>query len=449
MPSVFISYRHENDAHCASVINLATQLEKSGITVVLDAFAEEREFNGGGPNKGWPHWSRKQARNREHKILIIASEGWFRAYLDEEDQEDNVSLGSAAEAAIISARLYRERAATFFRIVKVGSFNNDDIPVELSVFNVFQFSQDFSGIVRWLNASLPRQPFPRGQARNIPLEPAEPPHPPLVRPAQPLLNPKHPQPLLNSIKFVWQTIEGGPYKRGFTRDAIESVLAQMTDPSIDIDSVRAVLESEKPRPENVLDFQIARELVTNAQFLHFTDAANYRTTAERNGEAVTWRNYATPEKVNHPVVQVSFEDAQAFCKWAGVRLPSLDEWLKAYRGPNGNIYPWGNQFDPSKCNTEENKTVLNTSPVDMFARYASPYGCCDMIGNVHEWIDAAGDKGPRVENMNPAVIEHLKRTRAVMGGAWSVPCQPFGLPVVNMLVPVEKSDNDLGFRVAR
>ena len=60
---VFLSYRHESDAYRAQVRDLAERLEAAGLTVVLDQFAQERQFHGGGPNEGWPRWSKQQAGN--------------------------------------------------------------------------------------------------------------------------------------------------------------------------------------------------------------------------------------------------------------------------------------------------------------------------------------------------------------------------------------------------
>ena len=80
MSRVFISYRREDDAHCARVRDLATRLERTGVQVVLDEFAQSREFHGGGPNEGWPRLSKQQAGDSTHKILIIASASWFRCY---------------------------------------------------------------------------------------------------------------------------------------------------------------------------------------------------------------------------------------------------------------------------------------------------------------------------------------------------------------------------------
>jgi len=77
MSEVFISYRHGNDHHCARVRKFAEQLEAAGVTVILDAFAEQREFHGGAPPRGWPIWS-TQAASNARSVIAIASSGSFR-----------------------------------------------------------------------------------------------------------------------------------------------------------------------------------------------------------------------------------------------------------------------------------------------------------------------------------------------------------------------------------
>jgi formylglycine-generating enzyme required for sulfatase activity len=87
---------------------------------------------------------------------------------------------------------------------------------------------------------------------------------------------------------------------------------------------------------------------------------------------------------DHPIVNVSWQDAYAYAKWAGASLPTEAQWEKAARGADGRMFPWGNQFDTSKCN-ESSKELLRTQPVGSYPDGASLYGCMDMAGNAWEY----------------------------------------------------------------
>jgi len=138
-------------------------------------------------------------------------------------------------------------------------------------------------------------------------------------------------------------------------------------------------EDESPQQEVILDaYNIDIYPVTNAEYKKFVDATGHK--PPRN-----WKNGTYPEgKADHPVVWVTWYDAQAYAEWVGKRLPTEAEWEKAARGTDGRIYPWGNEFDKNKCNSRE-AGIKDTVPVGSYPDNASPFGVYDMAGNVWEW----------------------------------------------------------------
>jgi sulfatase modifying factor 1 len=150
-----------------------------------------------------------------------------------------------------------------------------------------------------------------------------------------------------------------------------------SDPTLD----RYAWPGEVPKHRvYVSEFYIGKYAVTNVQ---------YATYARVNGIAFEFEIVAG--KRNHPVVEVLWDEAVAFCKWVGqvagrnVRLPTEAEWEKAARSADGRIYPWGNSWEASRLNSEE-AGVGETTPVDKYSPSGdSPYGAADMAGNVWEW----------------------------------------------------------------
>ncbi len=127
MATVFLSYRHENDAHRGRVRALGGRLRDAGIEVVLDQFFFDQ--NPAGPDEGWPAWSKRQAANTE-KVLIIASAGWFRCY--EGTEVPGSGRGAAAEARVIAQRLYDVAGVNpFARVVVFESDDAQGIPLDL------------------------------------------------------------------------------------------------------------------------------------------------------------------------------------------------------------------------------------------------------------------------------------------------------------------------------
>ncbi|OQY18474.1 MAG: hypothetical protein B6I35_13020 [Anaerolineaceae bacterium 4572_32.2] len=139
---------------------------------------------------------------------------------------------------------------------------------------------------------------------------------------------------------------------------------------------------ETPRRTVYLDaFYIDRWEVTNKQFAAFTSATAYQTDAEKKGEAQTWRTFNTTGRENYPAVWMSWNDADAYCTWAGKRLPSEAEWEKAARGDDARIWPWGSNWESGRANTGGSAVAVGS-----YSTGASPYGVMDMAGNVWEWV---------------------------------------------------------------
>jgi len=164
------------------------------------------------------------------------------------------------------------------------------------------------------------------------------------------------------------------------------------------------------------DSFIGRTPVTNAEYARFVEATGYVTVAEKEGgwsvvasdfvNGFDWRHPEGPgtsieDRMDHPVVQVSWDDAAAYAEWAGGRLPAEEEWEKAARGIDGRIYPWGDGFDPARCNSGEDDIDTTTSVGQYSPHFHpelveggdSPCGCADAAGNVWEWTASEWEPG--------------------------------------------------------
>jgi len=255
-------------------------------------------------------------------------------------------------------------------------------------------------------------------------------------------------------------------------------------------------DGEGPVHEVELDaFRIDAYAVTNAQFAEFVAATGWVTDAERYGwsfvfagllpddfpdtrgvaqapwwrqvEGASWRHPEGPQsnvdgRADHPVVHVSWNDAQAYCEWSGTRLPTEAEWEAAARGGvPGRAFPWGDDLEPGgehRMNVFQGTFpghntgadgFLGTAPVDAFA--PNDYGLYNMTGNVWEWCADWYDPGYYAVSarVNPRGPEHGEH-RVQRGGSYLCHisyCRRYRVSARYASEP-DSSTGNAGFRVA-
>lgn len=262
-------------------------------------------------------------------------------------------------------------------------------------------------------------------------------------------------------------------------------------------------------PQHTVDlpaYQLGRCQVTRGQYRRFMDADGYRNRKYWSPEGWAWKESdsiyyakmhgivdqvvrpnvheerAKPERWeeeqewighghahprfiqtdNHPVVCISYFEAEAYCNWAGGRLPTEAEWEKAARWDEANqharLWPWGDTWDPERCNNADTHNPAGggyrtnqSSPVGSYPDGASPYGCLDMVGNAYEWVSDWAVSYPG----NPEPFDHTGTFRFVRGGCWddgpaSNRCAYRGWYLPPGSGGVGPGDCDyIGFRIAR
>jgi len=135
--------------------------------------------------------------------------------------------------------------------------------------------------------------------------------------------------------------------------------------------------------------------VTNRQFYEFISSTHY-SPADTSNFLRHWVNQRPPEgKEEHPVVYISLEDARAYARWAGKRLPTETEWQYAAQGCDGRKFPWGNTMDSTRCNFKLN----HTTATGLFLNGKSVFGAMDLTGNVWQMTDDVYDNGSYLYNI--------------------------------------------------
>ena len=188
------------------------------------------------------------------------------------------------------------------------------------------------------------------------------------------------------MKFEWCYIPGASVDFGSSFSEIAEVysfwLGRLISGAYKPEALRSWLEKEFPvHSRDIRRFAILKYPITNKQFYSFASEGN---------DSGIFLDCYLESKSDHPAIEVSLQSALKFANWAAaktnqrLRLPTEWEWEYAARGRERLQFPYGEVFDPNKANSIESQ-IGDTTPVDRYYRYPSPFRVCDLAGNAEEW----------------------------------------------------------------
>lgn len=282
------------------------------------------------------------------------------------------------------------------------------------------------GLAWWMLFASPSPPKPAPTVKGVT---AQMPPPPPVE-AEPAATAK-----VTTLPEGMLLINGGEFKMG-------------RDDGTDLD--------QPSHPMTVKPFYLDATEVTNAAYKKFIDET-------KHAVPPLWKSGTFPEgQENYPVTDVTWDDATAYAKWAGKRLPTEEEWEFAARGTDGRLYPWGETYKPGAANLNDDTAAVpnevKSQPVGSYSEGKSPFGVFDLTGNAFEWTASALKAYPG--GKLPPQSETYQNLKVVRGGSWrSEPKQAsatyrFGWPATRKDWPEGSPPNNIdytaiGFRCAQ
>jgi formylglycine-generating enzyme required for sulfatase activity len=385
-----MSHSSQDNVWCRTLV---TALQRDG----FDVWYDEQGLSGGAE---WVQTLQREVQTREVFLLVVTPEAWNSRWVQEE-----IQLAIATQRTILP------------------------ILLKPTTMEGFLLTRQWVDAVNQTSEVIARQVIQLLQSTS-------------TTPA-----PQRPKQIRDMPQLVPPTLQRLGYL-GRSFDGVEVLLPPLvaipagacwvgTDPQRE----PAFAESERPGHwVEVSAFSIGLFPVTVAEYACAVKAQG----VAQAGEWV--RQLTTPD---HPVVLVSWKSAWMYAAWLSQvtgyvwRLPTDDEWEKAARGIDGRIYPWGNQWDASRANTEDGGPGT-TTPVGSYPGGASPYGVMDMVGNVNEWSGQPPDSLQMRLGMTPQGI--TPSAPSLRGGAWDESPSMARLAHRSQLFMGERSD-DIGMRL--
>ena len=257
-------------------------------------------------------------------------------------------------------------------------------------------------------------------------------------------------------------IPAGDFSMGIDSAQLPELVKMGKDvPHMSYNLALSFFGDEIPRHKVHVDsFFIDKYEVTNREYRKFVNATGYKSEGY-------WEKYAGEERDNHPVVNVTWNDAAAYAEWAGKRLPTEEEWEYAARdGTDETFFPWGNSIDSGKANYRYQGESffagvwrllgfrkIGTKPVGRYA--PNGFGLYDMIGNVREWTKSdyrlykGAPAGINLKELTYIEDGKTKYKKVFRGGSWETSNPVFLRITCRYGINPERFDYDLGFRCVK
>ncbi|NQT15870.1 MAG: protein kinase [Planctomycetes bacterium] len=222
-------------------------------------------------------------------------------------------------------------------------------------------------------------------------------------------------------------IEAGFVQLGNDEAKLRTCLSSLVEAD-ELDKVVNMLADVPQQRVRMPVFHIDKYEVTNGEYAIFLKQTN-RTPPEH------WGGTDPPMgRADHPAVNVSHDDAEAYATWAGKQLPTREQWVRAYRGDRDWLFPWGDDYDATRANVKGNPNYPSTCPVHDTPRDVSPFGVCNLVGNASEFIRGTAFRKGRTWRM-------------AKGAEYRTYGFVFGIaPGEAFYRPLDHKDQGLGFR---
>lgn len=333
MPStrIFVSHSTQDNLWCRPFVET---LKSNG----FDVWYDEQGLRGGA---AWVETLQREVQGRDVLVLVLSPDSWASQWVQEE-----VQLAIATRRTILPV-MHKATNVEGFLLTRqwIDAVELDPVTAAQRATGALMFG------VTVPVAKAPKQ----------------------ITPAPEVLTP-----YLQHLGYVGRRIDGVLALTPPLCDVPGGPFVMGSDPRRDPEAHH----SEQPqRTVEVAAFRIARFPVTVAEYYWAIQAGAAK-------EPPEWeKQYRRPE---HPVVQISWKGAVSYSGWLAEvtgdpwRVPTEEEWEKAARGTDGRIYPWGDQWERTRANTDDDGAG-DTTPVGAYPSGVSPYGVFDMAGNVNEW----------------------------------------------------------------